>query len=578
MKRAYRPPAALALLLLAAFLAWTGWSAALAYNFGDAAARTAAAHELAHVSDLATGLPAGLPRLFSCLLFLASALGLGSLLLLALRLRFRSRAERALLEIGAGLVAWTGITLALGSACLLRREFFLIPCAFGLAAAGWAWLRPGRGAWDPGGEAALSPPAAGTSARLRRVAEVTTGTLLALFLYLAMLGSLGPEVQFDSRWYHLAQVKHYVQCGCLFNMVAETRMAVTGLPAYHQLLMTGVATLFDVATAKLFNWFEFLLSVAMVIFFCRHHFASRLMGLVAALIFASTPLVGWMASTSANDLPLVLFSLFSLHAFLRWRAEPAARSWLVLLGALGGFAAAMKPFALSFLFILCLAVVAENLWPEASNRTWRERLQSSTAGLALVGFAALAVVSPWFLRSYLTTGNPTFPFLDGVVFDSPYWNSAVEANLRAAVRLYGVERTLTWYLLLPVRTITRAHNHRAVIGPLFLIFLPVVAAALSTARGATGALFRKLALYAALVVTLWFWSGLVETRYGAFAFPAFAMLVAYVLVEHDWGSRFGAAARAVLGVVALLVTLLNLQPFVFLQTFGTDPSIAGRLF
>ena len=104
--------------------------------------------------------------------------------------------------------------------------------------------RPARGAWRPDAEPPPEADPARANARWRRFAEVTTGALLALFLYLALLGSLGPEVQFDSRWYHLAQVKHYVQSGCLNNMIAETRMSVTGLPAYHPLLLTGVATLF----------------------------------------------------------------------------------------------------------------------------------------------------------------------------------------------------------------------------------------------------------------------------------------------------------------------------------------------
>lgn len=572
------PRAALVLLLLAGFAFWTGWSGSLAYDFANPAAQSSVQYDLAHFRDLVTGLPAGLFRVLSGLVFAASALGLGNLLLLGLHLRFRARGERAVLEIGAGLMVWTGVTLALGSACLLQRQVFLFPLAVGLTAAGWNWLRPARGAWAHGGDPGPLVAASPGNHRLWQIAEVATGALLAFFLYLALLGALGPEVQFDSRWYHLGQVKHYVQCGCLYNMVAETRIVATGLPAYHQILLTSVATLFDVATAKLFNWFECLLAVAMLICFCRHHFSSQRMGVAAALLFVSTPIVGWMASTSANDLPLVAFALFALHAYLRWRAEPAVKGWLVVLGAAGGFAAGMKPFALIFLAVLAVAVAADSLWHGVLGVSWRARLRGAGLRLAILGTAALAAISPWLLRSYLTTGNPTFPFLDGLAFDSPYWNKALEDHVRGAVRLYGVEKTLTWYLLLPVRTITRAHTHRSLLGPLYLVFLPVVAAALATARGTSGALIRRLALYAGLVVTLWFASGLVETRYGAFVIPALAMLVAFVLVEHDWGGGTGAALRPVLAAVALAITLLNLQPFVALQTAGTDPSIMGRLF
>jgi hypothetical protein len=568
-------------LLLAGLVAWAGWSATLAYDFASSAARTGALNELEEFHLVVTRLPAGLSRVVSGLLFLASALGLGHLALRCLRLRWHGSGERALLEVAAGLMAWTYFTLALGSAGLLRREVFLFPFAAGLAAAAWGWLRPAAGAWSSGTDGTDAPgtvSAGWRNARLRLSVEVLTGALLALFLYLALLGALGPEVQYDGRWYHLAQVKHYLQRGSLYNMVAETRISVVGLPAYHQLLLTGIATVFDLPTAKLFPWFECLLAVAMLVCVCCHHFGNRLMGLVAALLFVSTPLVSWFASTSGNDLAVVLFSLFAIHSYLRWRAEPAARGWLVFLGVLGGFAAGVKPFALSFLLVLSLGILVESLWPDPTARTPGGRFRRAGTGLAIVGAAALLAVSPWLVRSYLTTGNPTFPFLDGLLFDSPYWNEALGTLYRSAVRQYGVDRTLGWFLLLPVRTVTRAHNHRALIGPLFLAFLPFIAVRLVTARDAAGALVRRLALYAALVVTLWFCGGLLETRYVAFVIPALTLLVAFVLVEPGWTGRTGKALHIALAVVALAVTLLNAQPFVFLQTFGTDPSVAGRLF
>lgn len=568
-------------LLLAGFVAWVGWSATLAYDFSSSPARSAAAGELKELHLVVTRLPAGLWRVAFGLLYLASALGLGHLALRWLRLRWRGPGEKALLEVAAGLITWTWITLALGSGGLLSRAAFVVPFAAGLAAAGWGWLRPAAGAWSSRSAGTDDPAAVSPgrpNARAGLSVEVLTGALLALFLFLALLGALGPEVQYDGRWYHLAQVKHYVQRGFLYNMVAETRITVVGLPAYHQLLLTGIATLFDLPTAKLFPWFECLLAAAMLVSICRLHFGSRLMGLVAALLFVSTPLVSWFASTSGNDLAVVLFSLLAIHSYLRWRAEPAVRGWLVLLGVLGGFAAGVKPFALSFLLVLFLGVVADSLRSCAAGRPVKERFLRMGTAVAIVGASAFIAVSPWLVRSYLTTGNPVFPFLDGVLFDSPYWNEALGAFYRSEIRRYGVEQTLGWFLLLPVRTVTRAHNHRGLIGPLFLVFLPVVAVTMGMARGAAGNLFRRLSLYTALVVTLWFCGGLLETRYVAFVIPAMTLLVAFALVEQGWSGRSGTALRLTLATVALAITVLNLQPFVILHTFGTDPSVAGRLF
>jgi hypothetical protein len=573
------PPVSTGLLWLAlvSFAVWAWWSAGVAYDFSNPTARAWLVRDSQYYPDLVSRLPAGWPRVLSGLLFLASGLGLGHLALLPLKLRWRGSGERALFEVGAGLMAWTYLTLALGSVGLLYRGAFLPLAGGGLVLAGLGWARAATRAApaapaDPG-----EPGGGGRSRRLRLVLGLATALLLAVTLYLALLGALGPEVQFDGRWYHLAQVKHYLQRGSLYNMVAETRIGVVGLPAYHQLLLTAAAALFDLRVAKLLPWFEGLLAALVVVCICRHHFASRLMGAVAALLFVGTPLVGWCMATSANDLMVALLSLFAIHAYLRWRSEPVGWPWLVVLGALCGFAAGVKPFALVFAAVLFLGVAAESWRARAGGPGAPPRRPSLAAPLLVAGGAALVAVAPWLVRSYLTTGNPVFPFLDGLLFDSPYWSSLVDAHYRSAVQGYGAERSLEWFLLLPLRTVTRADCHRGVVGPLFLLMLPVVAVTVVAARGSVRGVVRRLALYSALAVTLWFASGLLEIRYALFLLPTLAILIAYSLVEHRWPGRVGRAFQALLVLASLAVTALNLYPFVPFQAHGTE-GLADRPF
>lgn len=568
----------LAALLLAA-VGWLGWVVSVAYDFANPLAKVELRHDLEFVGDLLTRLPVGFPRALWGAVFVVSALGLGHLALRPFGLRFEGAGERALLEVGIGLMVWTWVTLALGSAGILRAGPFRVVLAAGVGAGAWAGLQWAHAVRAQTGESSEPAVASRSTAWGRLVVEAVAWALLAVVLYLALLGALGPEAQFDGRWYHLAQVKHYLQRGALYNMVAETRIAVTGLPAYHQLLLTAVAASFDLHVAKLFPWFELLLAAGMLVCIGKHHFGSRLLGVVAALLFASTPLVSWFATTSANDLAVVLVSLYALHAYLRWRAEPGAGTpWLVVLGALCGYAAGVKPFALSFASLICLAVVADSLVTGGERRSPGRRRRAAGIRAAVMAASAVLAVTPWLVRSAMTTGNPTFPFLDGVLFDSPYWNDTVQEHYRWAVGQYGVEQTVEWFVKLPLLTVTRAQNHRALIGPLFLLFLPALIIAAGSARGAGGGLHRRLTLYSGLLVTVWFLVGLHETRYVAFVLPVLALLIAFVLVGFRWTGRVGGVLRVALALIAVAVTILNLKPLVPFHVQGTAPEVAGRTF
>jgi hypothetical protein len=71
--------------------------------------------------------------------------------------------------------------------------------------------------------------------------------LLFIFLYMGLLSALG-EAQFDGRWY-LAQAKHYhARLPVQHGRSDPNRRA--GIPSYHQILLTGVTTAFDLRTGS----------------------------------------------------------------------------------------------------------------------------------------------------------------------------------------------------------------------------------------------------------------------------------------------------------------------------------------
>jgi hypothetical protein len=207
------------------------------------------------------------------------------------------------------------------------------------------------------------------------------------------------------------------------------------------------------------------------------------------------------------------------------------------------------------------------------------RWAGSRPALNLVLFvaAALLAIAPWLVRSSVTTGNPIFPFLDGVVFDSPYWSGAGNAYVNEVLKQQNVGHTLGWLLRLPLLTVTRAKVHHGIIGPLFLLLLPALLVTVTTARGAPGRLVRRLALYAVLAVAVWFATGFHWVRYVSFVLPVLSMLAAFAIVEYAWPGRLGGLLRVTLVLIALGATVLNFPLFVPFQTDGTGPEVAGPL-
>ena len=129
-------------------------------------------------------------------------------------------------------------------------------------------------------------------------------------------------------------------------------------------------------------------------------------------IFLSMPSLTWLAAWAYTDLALAFYSLSALYALWKWKMNCDPR-WLVICGAMTGFAMGIKYTS----FVLPIALFALMLW-------WsRKRILDSARPAGILAGIGLLVASPWYLRNWIGTGNPFYPF----VFSGPYWD-AFRAN------------------------------------------------------------------------------------------------------------------------------------------------------
>ena len=560
--------ALLEVLLAAGLIAFFFFVARRVYQFSDPASRAVVAGDRPYYIDVLTRLPTHAHLVVLGLGFALSLAGPGAWLLSPLRIQWRGEVERLLFGVMAGMAAVTFITLGLGEAQLIHPPPLLgvwVVCA--AISAIDLLMRVRRWGRDA---AALLTELRASGWRVLGTVALAIG-LLAAF-YLALLGALSPEVQFDATWYHLGVPAHYAEHGGLYDIVRETRVTGAGFQPYQDMLYTFLIPLVGIIGAKVLHWVDAVLAVAAIIYFCRAWFCSLQAGLLAGLIFITLPVVVWSVSTGSNDLPQAFLTILCLHAFLRWRQTQSWR-WLALAAMSAGFAVGFK-LTSGVILVPFLLAVGFATWVRDGRRRPLELLGRGLARVAGAGAIAAAICIPWLFRSYQLTSDPVFPELTGI-FKSPYWNPQVTAYLNSAYSGYGHQPTLLSLLRLPWDTAVHPFQYRSIIGPVFLVMAPLMVWAAVTLGGRMRRQFLFLGAFALVAIVIWYASNAVVIwyAYGAVSIVCIVVAVSVLAPVRAWS---GWLLRGSAVGLLLVMLVLNSQFLVPYQPDSIKPSISGR--
>src|SRR5262249_14357050 len=188
-------------------------------------------------------------------------------------------------------------------------------------------------------------------------------------------------------------------------------------------------------------------------------------GLWTAAFFYSTPLVSWLTGTAHTDLLVVLYVTAAAIAPLQWYRSRRIH-WLLLTSILAASGVAVKLNAMYATIGFGAALIALLV----KDRGALAKKVRIAATLAL--FAAL-VALPWYATTYVHTGNPVFPLMNGI-FKSPR-AEAVNRLMNAAD--FGIGTSLPALLRLPFRLALDSSRFgeaqpAGTLGPLLLLFIP----------------------------------------------------------------------------------------------------------
>ncbi|WP_422926903.1 ArnT family glycosyltransferase [Singulisphaera sp. PoT] len=284
--------------------------------------------------------------------------------------------------------------------------------------------------------------------------------LLGLFLLTfigTLLTSLAPVTDGDALCYHLQVPKVMLWEGRVFF---DPDLHETVYPLVTELLYAVGLMFRGPVACRLIQWVLGLVFAANVTALARTSLGVRAWW--AGVFVLLVPAISNGMTAPLNDVALAAFGSSALVAWLRNCDRPSWVSSLLAGGCLG-MALGVKYPALVLAGVLSLAFLAQ-----AVQGT--RPIKLSVWDFSVFVAAAVVVGGPWYLRAYLATGNPVFPYFRQV-FGGAGLDEVLDVSRRAMpVTPWNILTVLSRMTLEPDRFDSFSHQF----GPIFLLFLPAL--------------------------------------------------------------------------------------------------------
>lgn len=359
---------------------------------------------------------------------------------------------------------------------------------------------------------------------------VATAAIVVVDVVLAS----APPTSGDATAYHLTAPKLWLGAGRMFSIWWDW---TTFQPFAAEMHYSYALALGDGRAAMVVGALLSGLS-AVAVYGLGRELAGSTIGALAALLWVGQGMFLWEATGAFVE--AIAGGLLALAA---WHLAVFARSGQLADAALSGLAvgAAASTKYHALLFVPVLALVA-----------WRLGRRHRRAIPALAAVAAgTAVCLPWYLKTWIVTGDPLYPLATGV-FGGKLWTPADAAWFAQSYQPYGPEHWWQAPLFPLLFLIEPGRYERGYAFGLALFVLAPVGAFVAGRWGrATG-----IGLLAYLVV--WTASMHQITRYLLLVMPFSALLAAagaaWALRRGVWIRRGAVATLAVTGAVLAAIT------------------------
>ncbi len=229
-------------------------------------------------------------------------------------------------------------------------------------------------------------------------------TLIASLAVVNLIGAFGPELGFDALWYHLTLPKIYLNTHIITHIPGGL-LYYSDMPKLTEMLYVSVLAFGNEIIAKLVH-FSFGILTLIALYSVSRKYFSRKTSLLVGLVFYSNLVVGWQSTTAYIDLVRAFFEIMALWGFLNWWKKGEGR-WLMESAVMMGLSVSVKLLALESLFIFSILV---GLYAYK----YKKSIKYFLINISSYWFMALLIPLPWFIFSFIHTGNPIYPFFSAV--------------------------------------------------------------------------------------------------------------------------------------------------------------------
>ncbi len=228
--------------------------------------------------------------------------------------------------------------------------------------------------------------------------------LLILQALVNLVGALGPELSFDALWYHLTLPKLYLVNHAVVHIPGGL-LYYSDMPKLVEMLYVGALSFHNEILAKIIHYFFGILTMLVLYRISRKYF-NRTISLIVITVFYSNLVVGWQSTTAYVDLAWAFFETLAFYGFLLW-IETKEKKWLIESAVMLGLAVTTKLLAVGSLMIFLILIV---LLAIRQKRTIKQIAQM----LFAYSFISLLIPLPWFIFSFVHTGNPIYPLFSSI--------------------------------------------------------------------------------------------------------------------------------------------------------------------
>lgn len=232
--------------------------------------------------------------------------------------------------------------------------------------------------------------------------HTTWALIIIASLGIMLIGALAPETAFDSLWYHLTLPKIYLaEHGIRYFSGGLLHYSTT--PKLVELLYIPAIALHSETVAKLIH-LSFGILTGLVIYLVARRYTDRYFGIIALVIFFGNIVVLWEATTTFVDLGRAFFEIMAFWGLIEF-IKTKEKKWLIESALLVGLAIQTKLIGVTTLGVYCLLLIIFSQPLPLIKRL--------VYGVQYV-LLALLIPLPWFIFSFVHTGNPVYPLF------SPY--------------------------------------------------------------------------------------------------------------------------------------------------------------